>query len=153
MTPHLAITMGDPAGVGPEIIIVKACAALKDQPRLGRSPPAHHRLQSGAAERAGAARQHARHSRSERDGCRMARPRLPSGGAGRRAHPPRRAEHRWRPLCPISPSRRAVRLAQAGRVQGLVTAPLNKEALNKAGYHYGRPHTDMLAVLTAHVAR
>ena len=28
MKPHLAITMGDPAGVGPEII-VKACAALR----------------------------------------------------------------------------------------------------------------------------
>ena len=30
MRPHLAITMGDPAGVGPEII-VKACLALKDR--------------------------------------------------------------------------------------------------------------------------
>jgi 4-hydroxythreonine-4-phosphate dehydrogenase len=30
MKPHLAITMGDPAGIGPEII-VKACAKLKDR--------------------------------------------------------------------------------------------------------------------------
>jgi 4-phospho-D-threonate 3-dehydrogenase / 4-phospho-D-erythronate 3-dehydrogenase len=42
---------------------------------------------------------------------------------------------------------RGVRLAQAGRVQGIVTAPLNKEALNKAGYHYAG-HTEMLAALT-----
>ena len=32
-TPRLAVTMGDPAGVGPEII-VKACQALA--PRVGR---------------------------------------------------------------------------------------------------------------------
>src|SRR5208337_70706 len=42
---------------------------------------------------------------------------------------------------------RAVRLAQAGRIGGIVTAPLNKEALNKAGYHYPG-HTEMLAELT-----
>ena len=41
----------------------------------------------------------------------------------------------------------AVRLAQAERVGGVVTAPLNKEALNKAGYHYPG-HTEMLAELT-----
>lgn len=40
-----------------------------------------------------------------------------------------------------------VRLTQAGRIGGIVTAPLNKEALNKAGYHYPG-HTEMLAELT-----
>ncbi len=40
-----------------------------------------------------------------------------------------------------------VRLAMAGRIGGIVTAPLNKEALNKAGYHYPG-HTEMLAELT-----
>jgi 4-hydroxythreonine-4-phosphate dehydrogenase len=38
-------------------------------------------------------------------------------------------------------------LSLAGRVGGIVTAPLNKEALNKAGYHYPG-HTEMLAALT-----
>jgi 4-hydroxythreonine-4-phosphate dehydrogenase len=42
---------------------------------------------------------------------------------------------------------RGVRLAQAGRVHGIVTAPLNKAALNKAGYHFAG-HTDMLAEMT-----
>ena len=42
---------------------------------------------------------------------------------------------------------RGVRLAQAGRIGEIVTAPLNKEALNKAGYHYAG-HTEMLAELT-----
>jgi 4-hydroxythreonine-4-phosphate dehydrogenase len=40
-----------------------------------------------------------------------------------------------------------VRLTQAGRTAAIVTAPLNKEALNKAGYHYPG-HTEMLAHLT-----
>ena len=42
---------------------------------------------------------------------------------------------------------RGVRLAQAERIGAIVTAPLNKEALNKAGYHYPG-HTEMLAELT-----
>ncbi len=42
---------------------------------------------------------------------------------------------------------KAVSLAMAGRIQGLVTAPLNKEALNLAGYHYAG-HTELLAELT-----
>jgi 4-hydroxy-L-threonine phosphate dehydrogenase PdxA len=42
---------------------------------------------------------------------------------------------------------RGVRLAMAGRVHGIVTAPLNKEALNNAGYHFAG-HTDMLEALT-----
>ena len=42
---------------------------------------------------------------------------------------------------------RGVRLSMAGRCGGIVTAPLNKEALNLAGYHYPG-HTEMLAELT-----
>jgi 4-hydroxythreonine-4-phosphate dehydrogenase len=41
----------------------------------------------------------------------------------------------------------AVKLALSGRIHGIVTAPLNKEVLNKAGYHF-TGHTDMLAYLT-----
>ena len=40
-----------------------------------------------------------------------------------------------------------VRLALQAASGGMVTAPLNKEALNKAGYHYPG-HTEMLAELT-----
>lgn len=39
---------------------------------------------------------------------------------------------------------KAVGFAEAGRMQGIGTAPLNKEALNKAGYKFAG-HTDMLA--------
>ncbi|MFQ6067143.1 MAG: 4-hydroxythreonine-4-phosphate dehydrogenase PdxA [bacterium] len=42
--------------------------------------------------------------------------------------------------------RRAVDLALSGKIQAIVTAPLNKESLNKAGYHYSG-HTEILAEL------
>jgi len=41
---------------------------------------------------------------------------------------------------------RAVDLALSGKIQAIVTAPLNKESLNKAGYHYSG-HTEILAEL------
>ncbi len=42
---------------------------------------------------------------------------------------------------------RAVALALDRAIDAIVTAPLNKEALNRAGYHYAG-HTEMLAKLT-----
>ena len=42
---------------------------------------------------------------------------------------------------------RAVRLALAGEIDAIVTAPINKEALNAAGYAYAG-HTEILAELT-----
>lgn len=44
--------------------------------------------------------------------------------------------------------RRAVELALAGEIDAIVTAPLNKEAMNAAGYHYDG-HTEILADLCA----
>ena len=41
----------------------------------------------------------------------------------------------------------AVQLAKAGSLDGIVTAPINKEAMNMAGYHYPG-HTELLADLT-----
>ena len=43
--------------------------------------------------------------------------------------------------------RTAVELAQSGQAAGIVTAPINKEALNAAGHHYDG-HTGLLAHLT-----
>lgn len=141
---HLAITMGDPAGIGPEII-VKAAARLR--PRLDTGHLGLLVIGSNAAlERARA-----------RFAPDLAVPAVEGGDD-------------WPALCalqagaegePIQPGvlsadggrfaylavERGVRLAQAGRVGGIVTAPLNKEALNKAGYHYPG-HTEMLAELT-----
>jgi 4-hydroxythreonine-4-phosphate dehydrogenase len=144
MKPHLAITMGDPAGVGPEII-VKACKRLRGRLEAGDlrlliigSYPA---LQAAEAQLDMAVGI----PETSEDGdwpalaCLQAGPErgpivpgVLSADAGRLAY---------------LAIERGVRLAQAGRIQGIVTAPLNKEALNKAGYHYAG-HTDMLAALT-----
>jgi 4-phospho-D-threonate 3-dehydrogenase / 4-phospho-D-erythronate 3-dehydrogenase len=145
MTPQLAITMGDPAGVGPEII-VKACKRLEGRLRAGElrllvigSNPA---LEAARAA-LGVDIDIAEVSETAADwpvlACLQAAPEgLPiipgelSVDGGRFAY---------------AAIERGVRLAEAGRIHGIVTAPLNKEALNKAGYHFAG-HTDMLAHLT-----
>lgn len=145
MTPHLAITMGDPAGIGPEII-VKAAARLKDRIAAGDlslvvigSNPALRRAE---------------------DLLGLDAPRFAEVAEG----------DDWPALCCLQADAEGapigfgeisadggrfaykavevgVRLALAERIGGIVTAPLNKEALNKAGYHYAG-HTEMLAELT-----
>jgi 4-hydroxythreonine-4-phosphate dehydrogenase len=143
--PHLAITMGDPAGIGPEIII-KACEKLRA--RLEAGDLRLLIIGSGAALRKAAAQL----------------------GASVDIPEVRAADKEWPNLCflqadaegePIEPGvltadggrfafkavEQGVRLTQAGRIGGIVTAPLNKEALNKAGFHYPG-HTEMLAELT-----
>ena len=142
---HLAITMGDPAGIGPEII-VKTCMALG-----GRIAAGELRLlvigSGQALERARAALT-----------PELAIPEVTTDAGD------------WPDLCflqagpeggPIEPGvlsadggrfaylavEHGVRLVEAGRAGAIVTAPLNKEALNKAGYHYAG-HTEMLAALT-----
>ena len=143
MTPHLAITMGDPAGIGPEII-ARACDRLKDRIAAG----ALRLLVIGDVA-------------SLRAGERL---------VGAPPMPETREEAEWPALAclqageagePIVTGRigagggrmaylaiaRGVKLARAGRIHGLVTAPLNKEALNLAGHHYAG-HTEMLAELT-----
>ncbi len=145
MARHLAITMGDPAGIGPEII-VKAAARLRS--RIESDQLALIVLGSNAA---------LEQARS-RFAPELAIPAVTEADAA------------WPALCalqaapegaPIRPGvlsadggrfaflavECGVRLAQSRRVGGIVTAPLNKEALNKAGYHYPG-HTEMLAALT-----
>jgi 4-hydroxythreonine-4-phosphate dehydrogenase len=43
--------------------------------------------------------------------------------------------------------KKAVELAQLGCIDGMVTAPINKEAINMAGCHFPG-HTELLADLT-----
>jgi 4-hydroxythreonine-4-phosphate dehydrogenase len=143
-TPTLAITMGDPAGIGPEIIL-KACRRL--QPRLAagdlRLLVIGHRSQLHAASRLLNDELALPEVTAHADWPALAL--LPAGDE----QAPITFGH-------ISPEggrfaylavEEAVSLAQAGRIDAIVTAPLNKEALNLAGYHYAG-HTDMLAALT-----
>ncbi len=139
---HLAITMGDPAGIGPEII-VRAVQRLAPV-----SPPANSNFSSPATFRPCARRRRCsapqRSPRPPR--ARPAGGGHPPGRRSRRAHRHRRGR-RPRRSDGLSRHREGVSLAMAGRIQGLVTAPLNKEALNLAGYHYAG-HTELLAELT-----
>src|SRR5579871_1464860 len=144
-TRHLAITMGDPAGIGPEII-VKACARLGDRLASGdlklliigsrrALDQANRQLGSGLDVPAVAADDKDWPSLSflqaDTESERIA-PGVLSADGGRFAY---------------KAVEQGVRLSLAKRVGGIVTAPLNKEALNKAGYHYPG-HTEMLAELT-----
>ena len=142
---HLAITMGDPAGIGPEII-VKSCARLRD------------RLASGDLKLLiiGSRRAFDR-------ACDQLAPDLdvPAVSADASDWPAlsflqadAESEHIEPGILSADGGRFAykaveqgVRLSLSKRVGGIVTAPLNKEALNKAGYHYPG-HTEMLAELT-----
>jgi 4-hydroxythreonine-4-phosphate dehydrogenase len=143
MTVPLAITMGDPAGIGPEII-AKACAALA--PRLAGGSLRLLVIGSRPAmERASALTGTAPIPEVLEDGdwpplafLQAAPEGAPIAAGVLSADAGRLAFHAVE---------RGVRLALGGRVGAIVTAPLNKEALNKAGFHHAG-HTEMLAELT-----
>jgi 4-hydroxythreonine-4-phosphate dehydrogenase len=142
--PTLAITMGDPAGVGPEII-AKAARRLK------------HRLDAG-------------HLKLLVIGHRSALEAARAIVAGAPDFPVVDAADDFPALAllPAGDEQAPVALGEVGaeagrfsylavelgtklalarRIDGIVTAPLNKEALNLAGHHFAG-HTDMLAALT-----
>ena len=143
--PLLAITMGDPAGIGPETI----AGALEPSDRLFLLPAGGHRPRRDPA--------------SSRNLTRHRSPSSPDriGGTGRAGTdtipcltvcdddvldlPPgafdaRGGEAAYRALIA------AADLAIAGRIDGLTTAPLHKEALHLAGHRYPG-HTELLAEL------
>jgi 4-hydroxythreonine-4-phosphate dehydrogenase len=142
---HLAITMGDPAGIGPEII-VKACARLRD--RLHESDLRLLIIGSGRAFELA----------NRQLGAGLSVPQVALDDADWPALSFLQADEESTSISPgvlsadggrfaYKAIERGVHLASSGRVGGIVTAPLNKAALNKAGYHYPG-HTEMLAALT-----
>src|SRR5262245_31512949 len=132
MARHLAITMGDPAGIGPEII-VKAAEKLRD--RLTAGDLRLLVIGSGSA------------LRLAQEQLAPSEP-IPEVGDGEWPHLGfMQADQEGDPIRPGTLSadggrfafkavEKAVHLARAGRIAAIVTAPLNKEALNMAGYHY-----------------
>ena len=147
--PVIGVTMGDPAGVGPEII-VRACAepAVQEQSRP---------VVIGSAETMAEAlglvgSTLALHPVARVEDCRWAAGTIEcldcanvdmttlarstvSAAAGRAAY-----EY----------IERAVRLAQAHTIEAIVTAPVNKEALAAAGVRHSG-HTEILAELSGTV--
>ena len=137
----LGLTLGDPAGIGPEIAVKAA---------LGRRWPRSLRLVLiGSAELI-------------RDECRRQRRPLPAPCEDGAVFPP---VSLWDPVpgptaavtpgrCSVRGARQAVawieagvRACQAGALDGLVTGPINKEGLKRAGVPFPG-HTEMLAALT-----
>ena len=144
---RVAITMGDPAGIGPEIIL-KAVAEL--QPRLQARDLALTVIGCGRTYRDTAARLNLPNPAVdvslkspatawpdvafvEAGPCATAiEPGQVSPAAGRLSY---------------DAVAIAVELAMAGRVDAICTGPISKEAMNSAGHHYSG-HTELLAELT-----
>lgn len=140
---EILITMGDPAGIGPEII----CRALSAMSAAARAttmvvgaPAIYRRAAASIDAKLGFVPLD--QVESGKDCVAVGVVEVPEGvdipdgkisaGAGDIAF---RCVHK------------AVELIKAGQAQVIVTAPLNKAALHKAGHHYDG-HTGMLASLT-----
>ena len=131
--PTIAVTMGDPAGIGPEIVAralgereVRACChpVVAGDPRimaraveLVKSPLRVRTVQ--AARGAGA-------DPSTLDV-------LTAGEVDPATLTPGKLDARWG-VAEAQCVQQAVAVAQAGEVQGIVSAPLNKETFHMAGY-------------------
>ena len=136
--PRLCITMGDPAGIGPEIVL-KACSALVPRIQAGEFTL---QIAGSAAVLDSAAKEMSLTSISQLSEhtaiLDVGAPRNPialgepSAETGRIAYD-----------C----VERAVRAVQAGEADAIVTAPLSKEALHLAGKAYPG-HTELLTHLT-----
>ena len=143
--PRIAITMGDAAGVGPEIIMKSlAHADLYERCRplvvgdAGRLRQAGEIVGTSLTVRAVASPREAAFTHGMVDCIDLGL--IP-------------ADLPWGRLSPIAGDaayryiEKAVRLARAGDIEAICTAPLNKEAL-QAGGHIFPGHTEMLAHLT-----
>ena len=127
----IGITMGDPAGVGPEIIC-KALAEMDAADRARVRVFGSRDTLARAADLVGVG--------GDIAGLVEDVP-LEGGPVALGKLDPRAGDASFRFI------ERAVRAAQAGEIGCIVTAPINKAALNAAGHHYDG-HTGMLAALT-----
>jgi 4-phospho-D-threonate 3-dehydrogenase / 4-phospho-D-erythronate 3-dehydrogenase len=140
----IAVTMGDPAGIGPEII-VKALDRLTSRVKARELAllVVGHRSAFEAAHAAFGGKLEVPGVEERGDWPAAALLAVGEERAPIRVGQISAEGGRFAYLA----VEKAVGLALEGRVQAIVTAPLNKEALNLAGYHYAG-HTEMLAALT-----
>lgn len=143
--PIVAITMGDAAGVGPEIIMKSlAHADLYERCRPLVIGDAGRLRQAGAIAHCGLAV----HSLDSAEAARFA-----YGAVDCLDLKLIPGDLPWGKLSPVAGDaafqyiRVATELATAGKVAAICTAPLNKEALHAGGHRYPG-HTEMLAELT-----
>ncbi len=136
----VAITMGDPAGVGPEVIMA-ALSSLSPDEREGIVVVGSRAVLERAGKVVGSNLTLGLRGQSGNHGVIVEEVEIPGLKAEFGQLDPSCGEAAFRYI------ERAVRLTEAGDMAGLVTAPINKEALNKAGHKYDG-HTGMLAALT-----
>lgn len=129
--PRLALTVGDPAGIGPEITL--KALALKSAPKADWVIYGSSKVLAECASRLSIPSPEALGVSVVDIGGETVATAAISAEAGRQA---------------ATAVIRAAEDALAGRVAGLVTAPLNKEAMHVAGFDYPG-HTELLA----HVAK
>lgn len=147
MKPVLAITMGDPTGIGPEII-AKAWARQEVHTACRAVVLGHPEIMRQALRLVGSPARVA--TVDDADEAKSSCWRLPclaccteeALSAVRGQIDPRGGEAAYQGIT------ESVRLAQAGHVDAIVTAPLNKAALSAAGHDYPG-HTELLANLCA----
>jgi len=135
----IVITAGDPAGVGPEII----CKALADMAVEARGDilvAGNIALMERAARAAGTDLRFSESVSGDGTIC-VAHVELEGPLPAFGQLDPRAGDAAFRFIA------RAVAMTQSGEAGCIVTAPINKEALNAAGHHYDG-HTGMLAALT-----
>lgn len=145
--PLLAVSMGDPAGIGPEVIL-KAAAALSTV----RDAPSLVVVGDLGAMRAAAAR-----IKNVPTPCEWRRGNAPTRltkglSVLSASNLPARATHPGRPT--VDGGRAAydyivtgARMAMRGEVDALVTAPISKEWMNRAGHRFAG-HSELLASLS-----
>lgn len=135
MKPRIAITLGDPAGIGPEILLT----ALRSRRVKSVCSPivvGDHEVLSLVAKKTSSPL-----SRS----IEVVNPlgeRSPDASTIKPGKLPKKWAH-----AVVSYIEEAVRLAEEGEVSAIVTAPINKGALHKAGFSFPG-HTEFLAHLT-----
>ncbi len=137
---RLAITLGDPAGIGPEIVL-KAAAHFRgrsDRELIVVAPPS---CLEQAAQRMGGT--------IESDWARGPSARSFTVEAIQEPHAPIRIGEVTAAAGAVAYASiaRAVELAMSGQAHAVVTAPISKEALNLAGHAFSG-HTELLAHLS-----
>lgn len=137
---RLGVTMGDPAGIGPEVIC-KALAEMSDEARAGLVIIGSVPVLQRAAGVVGANLSFHGGDRAPRGAVAVRDVEVEGMPIPFGKLDPRGGEAAFRYI------EAAVSMAQAGEISCIVTAPINKEALNAAGHHYDG-HTGMLAHLT-----
>jgi 4-hydroxythreonine-4-phosphate dehydrogenase len=139
--PTIGITLGDPAGVGPEITC-RALAAMSPAERAATLVIGNIPLLERAAGITGSELTFVRRGGPAPAGAIRVEPvDIPGEPIAFGKIDARAGDAGFRFIA------RAVELAQQGTIGCIVTAPINKEALNDAGHHYDG-HTGMLQALT-----